>query len=205
MTATVPNDPVGEGERSKSEPVRVLHVYSGNLYGGIETFLRTLAKHGRPVRPDGFRALLRRAARKRASRDRREPAHAGRGSRPLATQRRRRPPPAPGTLRQGSTKSWSATPRGRMPSSLPRCASTGQASRITCTTCRTLAAGPIGWPIVRRPISFSATASSRRRTLDGSFRTPRGSSSGTRSTSISARPRVGRRFAQLSAPRPMRS
>jgi glycosyltransferase involved in cell wall biosynthesis/2-polyprenyl-3-methyl-5-hydroxy-6-metoxy-1,4-benzoquinol methylase len=27
------------------EPVRVLHVYSGNLFGGIETFLSTLARH----------------------------------------------------------------------------------------------------------------------------------------------------------------
>ncbi len=28
---------------------RTLHVYSGNLYGGIETFLRTLARHPRPA------------------------------------------------------------------------------------------------------------------------------------------------------------
>ena len=27
-----------------SSPLRVLHVYSGNLYGGIETFLRALAE-----------------------------------------------------------------------------------------------------------------------------------------------------------------
>ena len=31
------------------DPVRALHVYSGNLYGGVETFLRTLARH--PHRP----------------------------------------------------------------------------------------------------------------------------------------------------------
>lgn len=34
-----------------SEPMRVLHVYSGNLYGGIETMLVTLARH-RSVCPE---------------------------------------------------------------------------------------------------------------------------------------------------------
>ena len=31
---------------SGHEHVRVLHVYSGNMFGGVEWFLRTLAEHG---------------------------------------------------------------------------------------------------------------------------------------------------------------
>lgn len=45
MTATVPSMPSMKGESIRAQPARVLHVYSGNLYGGIETFLRTLARH----------------------------------------------------------------------------------------------------------------------------------------------------------------
>jgi glycosyltransferase involved in cell wall biosynthesis/2-polyprenyl-3-methyl-5-hydroxy-6-metoxy-1,4-benzoquinol methylase len=34
-----------EAVRERGAEVRVLHVHSGNLYGGIETFLRTVARH----------------------------------------------------------------------------------------------------------------------------------------------------------------
>ena len=37
-----------ERRASDHGPVRVLHVHSGNLYGGVETLLRTFARH----RPD---------------------------------------------------------------------------------------------------------------------------------------------------------
>jgi glycosyltransferase involved in cell wall biosynthesis len=43
MIAKAPDMP-SAGE--EAPPVRALHVYSGNLYGGIETFLTTLARHG---------------------------------------------------------------------------------------------------------------------------------------------------------------
>jgi glycosyltransferase involved in cell wall biosynthesis len=32
-------------ELSRSTPARILHVHSGNLYGGVETMLRTIARH----------------------------------------------------------------------------------------------------------------------------------------------------------------
>ena len=45
MTSTVPGEATAKDEAIADDPVRVLHVYGGNLYGGIETFLRTLARH----------------------------------------------------------------------------------------------------------------------------------------------------------------
>src|SRR5580698_2268741 len=45
MTLTAASMPTAKEGPFKKEPVRILHVYSGNLYGGIETFLRTLAQH----------------------------------------------------------------------------------------------------------------------------------------------------------------
>jgi glycosyltransferase involved in cell wall biosynthesis/2-polyprenyl-3-methyl-5-hydroxy-6-metoxy-1,4-benzoquinol methylase len=45
VTAAVQDLRSTRGQALPAGPVRILHVYSGNLYGGIESFLRTLAKH----------------------------------------------------------------------------------------------------------------------------------------------------------------
>jgi glycosyltransferase involved in cell wall biosynthesis len=52
MTTSAPDETSPDGGKQLGrESVRALHVYSGNLYGGIETFLRSLATHGDRASP----------------------------------------------------------------------------------------------------------------------------------------------------------
>ena len=154
MTTTVSNVPSVKGEAFKQEPVRILHVYSGNLYGGIETFLHTLAqaRRGR-ARHDGVCALLRGPPGDRASRGRREAAYPRRGARPLSPEHRGRAraarrDPAKGAVRSrrlpfgvAARSLCSGGARARGPSRLPH-ARRAERSRLARSMGEPDTAGP---------------------------------------------------------------